>query len=135
MRTDRELEAALSEAAGIRLDLPALGYAWKDADLSGDKEQGALRVEHNRVIYYFVHWGPIESPEITEAYVRQRIPKIWPGEGLEVRKVEPATVAGHPALYAEAMPKRTFYRAFFLIWNCPQTGRQFIADMMQYGLS
>ncbi len=129
VRGSAELESLLAEAAQVRLDLPELGYAWQDDALEGDAKQGGLAVNHNKVIYYFIHWGPIEVPEITEAYVRERIPKIWPSEDLDVQKVEAASVAGHPAIYAEVMPKRTFYRAFFIIWNCPQTGRQFIADM------
>jgi hypothetical protein len=129
VRDDTQLEAFLAESAKIQIDLPALGYAWNDQDLHGDAEQGSLAVENNKVVYYFLHWGPIEVPKITEAYVRQRIPKIWPSEGLEVRKVEPRTVAGHPAYYAEVLPKRGFYRAHFLVWNCEQSGRQFIADM------
>lgn len=129
VRDDTELEAFLSKATGIGIDLPALGYAWNEKDLIGDATKGALAVDHKKVIYYFIHWGPIEVHTITEAYVRQRIPKIWPGEGLEVKRVKPTEVAGHPAFYAQVIPKRAFYRAFFLIWNCEESGRQFIADM------
>ena len=32
-------------------------------------------------------------------------------------------------LIREAIPRRPFYRPQFLIWNCPESGRQFIADM------
>lgn len=129
IRTGAELEQLLQERADIALTVPELGYSWRDEDVAGDPESGSVAVTHSKVIYYFVHWGPIEVDGIDEDYARQRIPKLWPGEGLAVQKVAPATVAGHPAVYAEAMPRRAFYRAFFLIWNCPETGRQFIADM------
>ncbi len=81
------------------------------------------------MFYFFIHWGPIQVDEITDSYVRERIPQVWPSEGLEVISTRPATVAGHPAVYAEVRPARGFYSAHFLIWNCPETGRQFIADM------
>ncbi len=129
VRTGTDLESLLSEKAGLTIDLPDLGYTWNDSSLVGSPATGTLAVSATKVVYYFLHWGPIEVPEITEQYVRERIPKIWPGEGLQVLSVKEATVAGHHACFAEVMPQREFYRAFFLIWNCPETGRQFIADM------
>ncbi|MCP4898313.1 MAG: hypothetical protein GY906_15170 [bacterium] len=129
LRSGEDLEQLIEEKAGFALELPELSFSWADEGFIGDRESGSLASTHSKVIYYFVHWGPTEVEEIDEAYVRQRIPKVWPGEGLEVQKVKAATVAGHPALFAEVMPRRQFYRAFFLIWNCPETGRQFIADM------
>jgi len=129
VRSATELATLVEERANVAVELPDVGYSWADEDLTGDTDSGSLAATHSKVIYYFVHWGPIEIDTVDEDYVRQRIPKLWPNEGLEVGKVEAATVAGHPAIYAEAVPKRQFYRAFFLIWNCPETGRQFIADM------
>lgn len=129
VRTDVDLECLLAEKAGLDLDLPALGYSWSDSGLSVAEESGSLTVTATKVIYYFLHWGPPEAVEITEEYVRARIPQVWPDEGLSVRSVGGATVCGHPAMFAEVVPRRDFYRAFFTIWNCPESGRQFIADM------
>ncbi|MCP4548100.1 MAG: hypothetical protein GY835_16675 [bacterium] len=129
VHTAAEMEALFADKANLGIDLPDLGYTWNDSSLTGNAVEGGISVSATKVIYYFLHWGPIEVPEITESYVRERIPKIWPGEGLRVQSVKTATVAGHPARFAEVMPQREFYRAFFLIWNCPESGRQFIADM------
>lgn len=129
VRTDADLESILADRANLSIDLPDLGYTWSDSSFTGSADAGTFSVSSTKVIYYFLHWGPIEVPEVTEDYVRERIPKIWPGEGLQVLSVSDTTVAGHPAYFAEVMPQREFYRAFFLIWNCPESGRQFIADM------
>lgn len=129
VRGHRELEALLWEHAGIAATMPDLGYSWNEEDIAGTRSRGSIWVTHTKMIYYFVHWGPMEAESITEDYVRRRIPEIWPSEGLRVMATRPMTVAGHPAIYAEAIPRREFYRAHFLIWNCPESGRQFIADM------
>ncbi|MBU8934658.1 MAG: hypothetical protein KOO62_11730 [candidate division Zixibacteria bacterium] len=129
VRTDTDLESLLANRANLTINLPDLGYTWSDSNFTGSADTGTLLVNTTKVIYYFLHWGPIEVPEITEDYVRERIPKIWPGEGLKVLSVNDTIVAGHPAYFAEVMPQRDFYRAFFLIWNCPESGRQFITDM------
>ncbi|MFQ6047425.1 MAG: hypothetical protein ACE5PT_13895 [Gemmatimonadales bacterium] len=129
MHSARELDSLLRERAGIRIEMPELGYFWDEDRVQGNHKAGSVWVVHRRMIYYFIHWGPIETEEVTEQYARERIPAIWPGEGLEVRRTERVAVAGHSAIFAEAVPRRRFYRAYFLIWNCPQTQRQFIADM------
>ena len=129
VRTDTDLESLLADSANLALDLPGLGYSWSDSSFAGSADSGTFSAYSTKVIYYFLHWGPIEVPQVTEAYVRERIPKVWPGEGLQVLSVTDTTVAGHPAYFAEVKPQADFYRAFFLIWNCPESGRQFIADM------
>ncbi|MCP4569451.1 MAG: hypothetical protein GY841_17890 [FCB group bacterium] len=129
VRTDTALESILADRANLAIDLPDLGYTWNDSGFTGSTDSGTFSASVTKVIYYFLHWGPIEVPEVTEDYVRDRIPKIWPGEGLQVLSVNDTIVAGHPAYFAEVLPQRDFYRAFFLIWNCPESGRQFIADM------
>jgi hypothetical protein len=129
VRTDVELETFLAERANLNINMPDAGYIWDDSSFTGSTETGTLSVSSTRVIYYFLHWGPIEVPAITEDYVRERIPEVWPGEGLQVLSVKDTVVAGHPAFFAEVLPQRDVYRAFFVIWNCPESGRQFIADM------
>ncbi len=129
IHSDADLESLLQNKANLTIDWPDLGYTWNDSTFTGSAETGTISINATKVIYYFLHWGPIENPIVTKDYVRKRIPQIWPSEGLQVLSVNETTVAGHPAFYAEVMPQREFYRAFFLIWNCPESGRQFIADM------
>jgi hypothetical protein len=129
LHTNSELESLLFERTGFALALPDLSYYWSASDIKDTQEEGSIWVEHRKMIYYLIHWGPIEVDEITPEYAIDRIPQVWPSEGLRVRETKPMTVAGHPAVYADVLPRREFYRARFLIWNCPETGRQFIADM------
>jgi hypothetical protein len=119
----------LNEKAALSMSFPEGGYLLEKEAFQGDPTQGSLWVDRQKMTYYMVHWGPIETETITPEYVTARIPTVWPTEGLVVQRTEPATVAGHPAVYAEVLPKRAFYRAHFLIWNCPESGRQLIADM------
>jgi hypothetical protein len=129
LHTHTELDSLLHDRAGISITMPDLGYLWTESDISGAYEEGSIWVIHRKMIYYLIHWGPIETDEITPEYVRERIPKIWPSEGIEVQATRPMTVAGHPAVYAEAVAASRFYSPQYLIWNCPESGRQFIADM------
>jgi hypothetical protein len=129
LHSGAELDFLLQDRAGIDITMPELGYLWTDSDISGTAEEGSIWVLHRKMIYYLIHWGPIETDEITPEYVRERIPKIWPSEGIEVRSTRPMTVAGHPAIYAEAVAASQFYSPRYLIWNCRESGRQFIADM------
>jgi hypothetical protein len=124
-----ELESLLLGTAGVGLTLPDLSYYWHEGDIRETADEGSIWVVHREMIYYFIHWGLIEVDSITPEYAAERIPKIWPGEGLQVLQTQPMTVAGHPAIYVDVLPRREFYRAHFLIWNCPETGRQFMADM------
>jgi hypothetical protein len=123
------LDSLLLEKARIAIRMPDLGYSWNEEDISGTPDSGSIWVLHQKMIYYFVHWGPIEVAEITPEYAAHRIPTLWPSESLSVQRTKPMTVAGHPAVYAEALPGKPFYRAQFLIWNCSESKRQFIADM------
>ncbi|MGD2217305.1 MAG: hypothetical protein PVJ64_11125 [Gemmatimonadales bacterium] len=129
LHTGTELDSLLQDRAGIGITMPELGYLWSGSDISGSDKEGSIWVLHRKMIYYLIHWGPIETDEITPEYVRERIPKIWPSEGIEVRNTRAMTVAGHPAIYAEAVAASQFYSPQYLIWNCPESGRQFIADM------
>lgn len=134
VKTDIDAETILVEASGIGLNLPSGGYTWSNDAVEGDGQSGSMSLTHSKIIYYLLHWGPIEAEEITEEYVRERIPKIWPSEGFQIQSLRKITVAGHPAVFAEVIPRRDFYRPFFIVWNCPETGRQFIADM-NYNIS
>lgn len=129
VKTDTDVEQVLKEKAGIVIDLPEMGYHWQGADFVGSEAEGSFSFAHTKIIYFFIHWGSIEVEEITPEFVRERIPKLWPSEGLKVTDVKATTVAGHPAIYADAVPQRQFYSPHFLIWNCRETNRQFIADM------
>jgi hypothetical protein len=129
VHTNTELDSLLQERAGISIRMPDLGYLWNDADIKGTHDDGSIWVTQRKMIYYLIHWGPIETEEITPQYVRERVPKIWPSEGIQVRSTKQMTVAGHPAIYAEAATASQLYSPQYLIWNCPESGRQFIADM------
>lgn len=124
-----DLEVLLKEKASITIDFPASNFYWKEEDIKGTPEEGSIATVKVKGIYYFIHWFPREVEEITPEFVRERIPKLWPSEGLVVKDIKPMTVAGHPAYFATAEPKRKFYCPNFLVWNCPESGRTFIADM------
>lgn len=124
-----DLQDLLARHAHISLAPPPGGYHWEPSDISGTPESGSVRVTNEKMIYFFLHWGPTEVPVITEEWVRERVPQVWPSEGLQVVATRPTTVAGHPGILAEVVPARGFYSARFLLWNCPETGRLFIADM------
>lgn len=91
-------------------------------------ESGEITFSDSKWLMFLIHWGPIQTQKISADYVKQRMSKMWgvnfefSGESGEM------SICGHPAAWAEAYgTNRSFYTRF-IIWNCAQSQREFIAD-------
>ena len=67
--TDADMEQLLKDKAAISIDLPALGYTMREADIMGSLETGSMKVSATKIIYYLIHWGPVEVDKITPEVV------------------------------------------------------------------
>ncbi len=123
-----DIISLIRETSGLKIHLSDSGWQWKEEDIKGTKEQGEITFSDTKWLMYLIHWGPIQVPEITIDYVKDRMLKMW-GVPFEFSGKEGKTkISGHDAVWAEAYgTKRSFYTRF-IIWNCPESGREFIAD-------
>jgi hypothetical protein len=123
-----DLISLIQEASGLKIRLQDYGWQWKEEDIKGTKEQGEITFSDTKWLMYLIHWGPIQVPEITIDYVKNRMLKMW-GVQFEFTGKEGRTkISGHEAVWVEAYGTNKIFYTRFIIWNCPESGREFIAD-------
>ena len=123
-----ELISLIIQKSGLEIELEDIGWQWKEEDIIGNKEKGEITFSDTKWLMYLIHWGPIQVPEITVDYVKERMLKMW-GVKFDFTGKEGTTkVSGHDAVWAEAYGTNKSFYTRFIIWNCPESGREFIAD-------
>lgn len=123
-----DLISLIQEESGLRIRLPDTGWQWKEEDIKGTREQGEITFSDTKWLMYLIHWGPIQVPEITTEYVKNRMLKMW-GVPFEFSGKEGKTeISGHKAVWVDAYGTNKNFYTRFIIWNCPESGREFIAD-------
>ena len=123
-----DLLSVIRETSGLTIRLSDAGWQWKEEDIKGTREQGEITFSDTKWLMYLVHWGPIQAPEITIDYIKDRMLKMW-GVPFEFSGKEGKTeMAGHEAAWVEAYGTNKSFYTRFVIWNCPESGREFIAD-------
>ncbi len=124
----QELAALIEERSGLVFRLDDVGWEWKEADVRGNREQGEIRFADAKWLMYLIHWGPTQVPEVTPEYVRKRMSEMWGVQFDFTGKEGRTQVAGHEAVWVEAFgTDRAFYTRF-IVWNCPESQRELIAD-------
>jgi hypothetical protein len=108
------------------------GENWKIIDQKGNPQKGSLSLHHDKWLMYFLHWRPLgeEQREVSLEDARKLLLSFW-GSNMPFTLTGnegQLTVAGHPACFVEGTIYNGAVRTIFIVWNCPQTGRQFIAD-------
>jgi len=108
------------------------GDTWKIIEQGGSPADGFLRLNQTKWLMYFLHWRPLtqEPREVTPEYVRDLLLSFWgPNMPFILTGNEgPLTVAGHPAYFVEGTIYKGTVKTRFIVWDCPRTGRRFIAD-------
>lgn len=114
--------------SGLEARLEEVGWSWREEDVKGSPENGEITFSDTKWLMYLIHWGPIQVPKITVDYVKERMLKMW-GVNFEFTGKEgTARVSGHDAAWAEAYGTNKSFYTRFIIWNCPESRREFIAD-------
>jgi len=123
-----DLVSLIKEKSGLELKLEDIGWQWRDEDAKGTEEKGEITFADIKWLMYLIHWGPIQVEEITVDYVKERMLKMW-GVPFEFSGKEGRTkMAGHDAVWVEAYGTNKMFYSRYIIWNCPESGREFIAD-------
>lgn len=124
-----------SESLNELLDLNGLrsqGDDWTVIKHGIFSNGGQIKLIQDKWLMYFLHWKPLteERKKISVEYVRKLLLSLWGpnmpftilGDGGETR------VGTHQAFYIDGTIYDGKIRTRFIVWNCPETNRQFIAD-------
>jgi hypothetical protein len=123
-----DLTSLIHQKSGLEIKLDDEGWTWKPEEIQGTPESGQAVFSDTKWLMYLIHWGPIQKQELTTDYVRDRMLKMW-GVPFEFTGQEGhTTMAGHDAVFVEAFGTKHAFRTRFIVWNCPESGREFIAD-------
>jgi hypothetical protein len=95
-------------------------------------DRGSVKLHQDKWLMYFLHWRPLtqEKEGISVEYVRNLMLSLW-GPDMPFTLSENAgemEVAGHKAYFVEGTIYEGAIKTKFIVWNCPETKRQFIAD-------
>lgn len=112
--------------------LQSTGDDWKIVVQDTLPDGGSIKLNHDQWLMYFLHWRPLtqERENISVEYARERMLNFWgpdmpfaiTSEGGE------AEIAGHKAYFIDGSFSNGAVQTRFIVWNCPGTKRQFIAD-------
>lgn len=108
------------------------GDDWKVVDQKIRPEKGRIQLYTDKWLMFFLHWRPLkdDQPPVSIKTAKHLLLNLWgssmpfeiEGEGGETE------VAGHRAFYIDGTIYDGKIRTRFIVWDCPQTGRRFIAD-------
>jgi hypothetical protein len=95
-------------------------------------DRGYIKLHQDKWLMYFLHWRPLtqEKEELSCEYVRNLMLSFW-GPDMPFTLSENSgemEIAGHRAFFVEGTIYEGMIRTIFIVWNCPETSRQFIAD-------
>lgn len=132
-----ETDAKQPETAQLRyvlnMEILAGNEHWDIVHAVSEGEVQELRLHHFKWMMDFLHWRPLtkERQKLDMAYVRHLLKTFWgPAMPFELTGVESTlTVNGHPAYEVEGTLGKGRIRTRFIVWNCPESSRQFIADI------
>lgn len=89
-------------------------------------------MHHDKWLMYFVHWRPLteEREQLSSEYVRNLMLNFW-GPNMPFtlsENVGEMEVAAHRAYSVDGTIYEGAIKSRFIVWNCPETKRQLIAD-------
>ncbi|MBN2134121.1 MAG: hypothetical protein JW737_00170 [Acidobacteria bacterium] len=117
----------------FKIDKSEFPGKWEILENLSDANGGSLKIMGQHWLMYFLHWQPL-TPELEKSlspeYVRKRLLNFWgPNMPFELTGNEgEITINGHKAYWVEGTIYKKTVKTRFIIWNCPESGRQFIAD-------
>jgi hypothetical protein len=102
--------------------------------ISSETEEGVktVKLHHGRWLMFFLHWRPLteDRQKLNRKYVRDLLLSLWgPNMPFKITKRGgKLNIGDHQGFWVEGVLERPGVRTRFLVWNCPETNRQLIAD-------
>jgi transglutaminase-like putative cysteine protease len=117
------------------LDLSGLkheGPEWRILFQDLGQDKGHLKLSQVKWLMYFLHWRPLTETNqaLSIEYVRNHMLNFW-GQAMNFKLLNidgETEVCGHKAFFTEGTVMDGAVHTRFIVWNCPQTKRQFTAD-------
>ncbi len=118
----------LIDLQGLRQEGPDWRVSFQD--LSQDK--GHLKLSQSLWLMYFLHWRPLAEIKriLSVENVRNLMLNFW-GQVMNFKLLNidgETEICGHKAFFSEGTVMDGAVHTRFIVWNCPETDRQFIAD-------
>lgn len=123
------------EKIGKLIDIKRLrrgGDDWKVIHENTGPDGGSIKLFQDKWLMYFLHWRPLtqDKENLSIEYVKKLMLSFW-GSNMPFtlsRKGGEMEIAGHKAFYMDGTIYEGMIHSKFIVWNCPETKRQFIAD-------
>jgi|GEM_PF-651837 len=117
------------------IDLTGLiheGPGWRILSQNLGPKDGLLKLSQSKWLMYFLHWRPLNEANKTLSveYVRNHMLNFW-GQAMNFKLLDidgEMEICGHRAVFTEGTVMDGAVHTRFIVWNCPQTNRQFTAD-------
>ena len=117
------------------LDIKGLcqgGDDWKVIHENVDPNGGSIKLFQDKWLMYFLHWRPLTKDKeiLSIGYVKRLMLSFW-GPNMPFTLSEKGgelEIAGHKAYYMDGTIYDGMIHSKFIVWNYPETKRQFIAD-------
>jgi len=129
--------ANTSNAQGIEdyFDLAGLtksGDDWEVISTKIKNTDGHVKLQQDKWLMYFLHWRILtdEKKNLSVEYVQDLMLNFW-GQAInfELNNIDgEIEVNGHKGFFSEGNFGKGAIYTRFIVWNCPRTNRQFIAD-------
>jgi len=123
------------EEIGKLIDIKGLrrgGDDWKVIHENIGPEGGSIKLFQDKWLMYFLHWRPLSKDKeiLSIEYVKKLMLSFWsPNMPFTLsEKGGELEIAGHRAFYVDGTIYKGMIHTRFIVWNCPETNRQFIAD-------
>jgi hypothetical protein len=94
-----------------------------------NKESGKVIYRNEKWLMHFLHWRELNdnNRNISVEYTKEKMMSLW-GMQFTLTGIEGETqVNDHKAFFVEGM-LWDIVKTRFIVWNCPETNRQFISD-------
>ncbi|MBD3414895.1 MAG: hypothetical protein GF421_10750 [Candidatus Aminicenantes bacterium] len=111
--------------------LKRMDPGWEVYDESQGTD-GFIKLHSSKWLMYFLHWRPLteKNKDISLEYVRHHLLNFW-GENMDFEltgQEGEIEICGHKGFYTQGTIYNGAVRTRFIVWNCPETSRQFTAD-------
>lgn len=102
---------------------------WKVIKQDSTEYTGQIKLKAEKMLMHFLHWWPLNenNNEISTEHTKDLLLNLW-GMQFDLTGVEGETkINGHQAFFVEGN-LRNVVKTRFIVWNCPQSNRQFLSD-------
>ncbi|RPH32470.1 MAG: hypothetical protein EHM93_08930 [Bacteroidales bacterium] len=102
---------------------------WKVIKKDSLANSGHIKIKDEIWLMHFLHWWSLDekNSDISIEYTKKLLENLW-GMQYSLNGIEGETkINGHQAYYVEGV-LRNFVKTRFIVWNCPESKRQFLSD-------